>query len=426
MDMKEKPMFIVSLDNGIHNEEPITMKVFNNFKDGSQLVQLNETVFGIYKNNSNNPTTSYLDDYEIIKSDIAELLDISHENSRRIVTEDKCIGIFTELNYSQNLESRISITTLLQSVVSGINNGLISKEKATVYNSVLNVKNSTKDNPIKEKEEAKKVIDLGLNAIFDKLELERKIPLENDQKKNFRKNYIRMILFDFLIERKYRNYDYSIITNIDENNNKTWENAYFAPISISSNLEKENNVPKDVYLINNKYIQKDIIIPTLYEYYYKDIKKITETFNDALKLYKDAISRIIYNNTNLEKANDLENVIFNNLTIIAKTQKEKEEKELKEKKINKVERTMATQSINIKITNKLDLIQKKYPVNLKEHPELMQLKNTKDTDEKVKLIVEEEKNNDAGFTSTIIITSIVALICGIGTGIAIILLFFGN
>ena len=87
---------------------------------------------------------------------------------------------------------------------------------------------------------------------------------------------------------------------------------------------------------------------------------------------------------------------------------------------------MATQSINIKITNKLDLIQKKYPVNLKEHPELMQLKNTKDTDEKVKLIVEEEKNNDAGFTSTIIITSIVALICGIGTGIAIILLFFGN
>ena len=71
MDMIEKQMFIVSLDNGIHNEEPITMKVFNSFQDGSKLVQLNETVFGIYKNNSNNPTTSYLDDYEIIKSDIA-------------------------------------------------------------------------------------------------------------------------------------------------------------------------------------------------------------------------------------------------------------------------------------------------------------------------------------------------------------------
>ena len=426
MDIKEKQMFIVSLDNGIHNEEPITMKVFNNFQDGSQLVQLNETVFGIYKNNSNDPTTSYLDDYEIIKSDIAELLDISHENSRRIVTEDKCIGIFTELNYSQNLESRISITTILQSVINSINTGIIGKEKATFYNSVLNNPNSTKNNPITTKEEAKNVIDLGLNAIFDKLEMERKIQLENEQKKNIRKNYIRMILFDLITGRRYRNYDYSIITNIDNNNNPTWENVHFAPISTSSNIEKENTIPKDLYILNNKYIKREVIVPTLYEYYYRDIKKLTETFNDALKVYKDAISRIIYNNTNLDKAIEFEKTIFDNLTIIAKAQKEKEEKEYKEKKINKVERTMATQSINIKITNKLDLIQKKYPVNLKEHPELMNAKNNKDTDEKVKLIVEEEKNKDAGFTGTLIITSIVALVCGIGTGIALILLLFGN
>ena len=39
----------------------------------------------------------YIDDYDIIKSDIAELLDIRHENNRRIVTEDKNIGIFTEV-----------------------------------------------------------------------------------------------------------------------------------------------------------------------------------------------------------------------------------------------------------------------------------------------------------------------------------------
>ena len=426
MDMIEKQMFIVSLDNGIHNEEPITMKVFNSFQDGSKLVQLNGTVFGIYKNNSNNPTTSYLDDYEIIKSDIAELLDISHENSRRIVTEDRNIGIFTELNYSQNLESRVSITTVLQSVISSINSGLVEKDKASFYNSVLNTKNATKETPITTKEEAKIIIDLGLNAIFDKLETERKMPVDNELKKSIRKNYIRMILFDFIEDRSYRNYDYSVITSIDGNNNQTWENVHFAPISVSGNIQKEESVPKGLYLLNNKYIRKEIIIPTLYEYYYRDIKKLTETFNDALKLYKDAISRIIYNNTDLQKAAELEKIIFDNLTIIAKAQHEKEEKDYKEKKINKVERTMATQSINIKITNKLDLIQKKYPVNLKEHPELINQKPTKETDEKVKLIVEEEKNKDAGFTSTLIITSIVALICGIGTGIAIILLFFGN
>ena len=426
MDIDKNQMFIVSLDNGIHNEEPITMKVFNSFQDGSQLVQLNETVFGIYNNNSNNPNTSYLDDYKIIKSDIAELLDISHENNRRIVTEDKNLGIFTELNYSQNLESRISITSVIQSVVNSINAGKFGKDKAEYYNNALNAQNATKNNPISTSEEAKNAIEIGLNAIIDKLELERKMQLDNEFKKNLRKNYIRMILYDFIIDRKYRNYDYSIISSIDSNNNQTWENVYLAPISVSITNEKENDVPRNLYLLNNKYIRKEIILPTLYEYYYKDIKRLTETFNDALKLYKDAISRIIYNNTNLEKAQEIEKIISDNFSAIAKIQKEKEDKEYKEKKINKVERTMATQSINVKITNKLDLIQKKYPINLKDHPELMNAKNTKETDEKVKLIVEEEKNKDAGFTSTLIITSIVALICGIGTGIAVILLFFGN
>ena len=426
MDINKNQMFIVSLDNGIHSEEPITMKIFNNFQDGSQLVQLNETVFGIYKNNSNDPNTSYLDDYEIIKSDIAELLDISHENNRRIVTEEKNIGIFTELNYSQSLESRVSITSMLQSVVNNINAGVLDKEKANYYNKVLNIQNATKDNPLSNDEEIKDVIDLGLNTIYDKLELERKIPLDSDTKKNLRKSYIRMILFDYIVNRKYRNYDYSIVTSIDSNNNQTWEKVYLAPISVSSNHEKENSVPNNVYMLNNKYIKREHILPTLYEYYYKDIKRLTETFNDALKLYNDAISRIIYNNTNLDKAKQLEKEISDSFAEIAKKQQDKEAKEYKEKKINKVERTMATQSINIKITNKLDLIQKKYPINLKDHPELMNIKNTKETDEKVKLIVEEEKNKDAGFTSTLIITSIVALICGIGAGIATILILFGN
>ena len=286
--------------------------------------------------------------------------------------------------------------------------------------------NTTKETPLKDKEAIKEVFDLGLNAIYDKLEIERKIPLENDTKKNIRKNYIRMIIFDYITKRKNRNYDYSIITGTDSNNNQTWEKVHFGPISVSTNQAKEDEVPDNVYLINNKYISRDEVLPTLYEYYYKDIKKLTETFNDALKVYKDAISRIIYNNTSLDKAKELEALIIENFTTISKYQQERERKDYKEKKINKVERTMATQSINVKITNKLDLIQKKYPINLKDHQELMESKKSKEKDEKIKLIVEEEKDKNAGFTSSIILTSIVALICGIGTGIAAILVIFGS
>ena len=94
--------YIVSLDNGIRREEPVTIDVLNSFKDGSQLVQLNKNVLGIYKSNSLNPETMHIDDYDIIKTEIAELLDIDHEEIKRLVNEEHNIGIFTLLNYSKN------------------------------------------------------------------------------------------------------------------------------------------------------------------------------------------------------------------------------------------------------------------------------------------------------------------------------------
>ena len=61
-------LYIVSLDNGIRREEPITINVLNSFKDGSQLVQLNNSVLGVYKANSIN-NQLYIDDYEIMEEE---------------------------------------------------------------------------------------------------------------------------------------------------------------------------------------------------------------------------------------------------------------------------------------------------------------------------------------------------------------------
>ena len=105
MDTKDKLQFyIVSLDNGIREEEPITISTFNSFQDGSELVQLNNNVFGVYKSNGLDTKTMYIDDFDIIKSDIAELLDIDHEESKRSVSEDQNIGVFTPLNYSKDID----------------------------------------------------------------------------------------------------------------------------------------------------------------------------------------------------------------------------------------------------------------------------------------------------------------------------------
>ena len=234
-----------------------------------------------------------------------------------------------------------------------------------------------------------------------------------------------MILFDYIIGRKYRGLDYCLISKQNEYKKPVWSDAYLSPISVSNSIDKDNLVGDNEYILNNKLINRTALINTLYERFYPEIRKMTEAINDAKKLYIDAVIRIIYNNTDIDHAASLEDEIIKNIQSIAKMQKDKESKLAKEEKTNKVERTMATQSINVRVTTKLDLIQKKYPINPKDHPELLKEQKKQLEQEDVKLVVEEEKKNQ-GFATFAILIAAISLICGIGIGIAYVLLTFGN
>lgn len=428
IEMEEKNQcYIVSLDNGIRREEPITIKVFNNFSDGTQLVQLNQNVFGVYKSYSLNPETMYIDDYDIIKNDIAELLDIDHEETRRIVNDEQNIGVFTSLNYRQNIETRISATAIFQQIVDSINNGIITGDEAIWASGVLRLPATSKGNALQEDIQIKDLVELGIYAILKKISLEKGEPLNSAGQEAIKKAYIRMILFDMLVGRKYRGLDYSLICELNNSGNPSWDSVHFGPISVSNSIDKDDMIADNEYMLNNRLVNKEKLLNILFEEYYNDIKKISESLNDAIRLYDDAITRIIYNNTDLEKGKEIEELILGNLNDISKCQKDKEKQISSEKKMNKVEKTMATQSINVRVTAKLDLIQKKYPINPKEHPDLLfGRKKKKNKDEKIKLIVEEEKASKSGFANSAILISAVALICGIGFGIAYVLLTIGG
>lgn len=416
-------LYIVSLDNGIRREEPITMSVINSFKDGSQLVQLNSSVLGVYKANKVNEQ-AHLDDYEIIKTDIAELLDIDHEEAKRIVTEDKNVGVFTLLNYSKNIETRISATTVLNHIIEYINKGIITGKEAEWLTKVLQYPAISTGNAIKDPEQVEDIINLGSYSLIKEVELQTGTPLDHKTKDAIYKHYIRMILFDFLVGRKYRGLDYCLISKVNEQSKPIWSDAYLSPISVSNSIDKDMLVGDNEYVLNNKIIDKNTLLSVLFDKFYREIKKMTEALNDAKKLYADAISRIVYNNISLDLAQKFEEHVIKNLDTIAKTQEDKEGKLNKEEKTNKVERTMATQSLNVRVTAKLDLIQKKYPINPKEHPEL--LEKAKLTEEDIKLIVEEEKKTSGGFAATTMIIAAIALICGVGIGIAYVLITLGS
>lgn len=419
--------YIVSLDNGIRREEPINISVISSFKDGSQLVQLNSTVFGVYKKNSLNPDTMYIDDFDIIKSDVAELFDVNHEESKRIVDEDGNIGVFTILNYSKDIETRISATTIFKHIIEYINSGVITGQDALWLTKVLQYPVGSSGSSIKNQEQIADIIEIGKYALIKEIEIQGVEPLDQKVKRAIEKNYIRMILFDNLIGRKYRGLDYYLISQINESSKPIWIDAYLAPISVSNSIDKDQNIGDNEYLINNKLVDRESLLKVLFDKYYREIQKLTEAINDAQKLYSDALIRIIYNNTDLNHARILEEMITKNIENIAKSQKNVEIKLDKENKTNKVERTMATQSLNVKVTTKLDLIQKKYPINPKEHPELLKKEKQIQTVDDIRLIVENDnKKANGGFAGTAILISIISIVCGIGLGIAYVLMTFGN
>ncbi len=424
MDTKEKVQFyIVSLDNGIREEEPVTINTFNSFQDGSELVQLNNNVFGVYKSNSLDTKTMHIDDFDIIKSDIAELLDIDHEESKRIVSEDHNVGVFTPLNYSKDIETRISATTVLKHVVEYVNKNLLPEEDSLWVSKVIQYQ-TTKENPLKDSSSVEEVVKLGIYSLLKEIELQAGEPLDDKYREAIEKNYLRMILFDLIIGRKYRGLDYYLISKLTEQKKPVWTDAYFGPISVSNSVEKDNQVTDDEYMLNNKIVDREVLLQVLFTKHYKEIQKVTEALSDAKRLYFDAISRIIFNNTDLDKANAFEKEIIDNIEKIVKLQQVEESKKDKEHKVNKVERTMATQSLNVRVTTKLDLIQKKYPINPKDHPELRR-KTKKKKDDEIKLVVEEKIGNK-GFTAVSLLLSVIGLICGIGIGVALILLKIGG
>ena len=90
-----------------------------------------------------------------------------------------------------------------------------------------------------------------------------------------------MILFDYLIGRKYRGLDYCLISKVNEQSKPIWKDAYLSPISVSNSLDKDFMVGEGEYVLNNKLVDKNILLEVLFNKHYREIKKMTESLNDA-------------------------------------------------------------------------------------------------------------------------------------------------
>lgn len=366
------------------------------------------------------------DESELIRSEIADLLYVSVPRTVKIYSP-KVEGLNTEsgILVCTNLDTsvkEISMADKFSIIFKNLQSGIIKES----YPEYRIPRNKTKE-AIKDANTIKIVINKGLNAL-------PRPTLEKDQKRAI-KDYLRMIILDYIMNQTNRNgEDYSYYTNITKEKVKEKVLVRLQDGSTGSRLEDReitaekviiipgigkykflnSEYQSDEYSLNDFIVNKDALLEVLLTDYKEYVRGVIDPLTEAKDRYKECISRIIYNNTNKENAAFLENMIFTNIDRLCEIAKTKKEARVG----NKVELASTTTQQNLAILSKEESILKKYPNNPKATVE----EPLVSTDNRLVLKAEPSNNNKiAGYTSTVLIASAIALLGGLGFGIAFIL-----
>ena len=105
------------------------------------------------------------------------------------IDEEKNVGVFTNLNYRKDIETRISATAMFNHIISLINKGNSTNEKLINISQLLRNPKSNKDQPLKNKETIKNIIEEGIDVLTIGITNQSGEALEQNQLVTIRKNY---------------------------------------------------------------------------------------------------------------------------------------------------------------------------------------------------------------------------------------------
>ena len=339
------------------------------------------------------------DESETIRYEIASLFNIEIPQVLKIYNEENVKGILFKCNLRRN-----DIISTLNPDFSNLNlvvqNGQF-KNSFKEYNIPVN----TTGNTITTKEELDLIIKKGLNVLEGKT---------TEDKEKIRTEYIRMILLDLMLNQITRNgndYYYYI-----ESKNTALDIEQRTVKIIPGILNYRfitNEYQENEYCLNGFVVDRNVLLEVLFSDYYKYIRDVVKPLREVSDRYKECISRIIYSNTSKENAEYLERLYFEKIDSICELEKNKVDEG------NKVELVSTTTQLNLTIQQKEEEIFAKYPKNIKDEYEDPLL----DTDDRLSLKAEISKpDRKNGYVSAILVSTAIAFVCGLGMGIAYIIL----
>ena len=346
----------------------------------------------------------YQDDLDVISYEVLKLLGINAMPAFHLLTQEKLRGsiLISALNLSDEV---YTIEDLSKKIVL-----MIKENKSTIPEfllSYIHLGSNSKNSPIMDMKVVKELIDFPINIISYVFNLDSKALYK------IKLNYINYLLGMYVINQN----------NIELNTYGIYKSKTSSIVSMlpaynySKTLEKSNIVN-----LNNKYVDKEVFLNTLFNGYYEFFKDISRGLMENVSAYKKSMSLIIDNNTSGRDAKVITDILFGLIDNVAGLE---EEHRLSFGE-SRIDMALTQTSINLnavnhnqEVRNKYEKVEQHYKVtgDISPKDDIGEEKPKSFEKELVKVKVEEAKPVKKGHLGSIILAIIIiAIIIIIGFG----------
>lgn len=346
----------------------------------------------------------YQDDLDVISYEVLKLLGINAMPAFHLLTQEKLRGsiLISALNLSDEV---YTIEDLSKKIVL-----MIKENKSTIPEfllSYIHLGSNSKNSPIMDMKVVKELIDFPINIISYVFNLDSKALYK------IKLNYINYLLGMYVINQN----------NIELNTYGIYKSKTSSIVSMlpaynySKTLEKSNIVN-----LNNKYVDKEVFLNTLFNGYYEFFKDISRGLMENVSAYKKSMSLIIDNNTSGRDAKVITDILFGLIDNVAGLE---EEHRLSFGE-SRIDMALTQTSINLnavnhnqEVRNKYEKVEQHYKVtgDISPKDDIGEEKPKSPEKEMVKVKVEEAKPVKKGHLGSIILAIIIiAIIIVIGFG----------
>lgn len=346
----------------------------------------------------------YQDDLDVISYEVLKLLGINAMPAFHLLTQEKLRGsiLISALNLSDEV---YTIEDLSKKIVL-----MIKENKSTIPEfllSYIHLGSNSKNSPIMDMKVVKELIDFPINIISYVFNLDSKALYK------IKLNYINYLLGMYVINQN----------NIELNTYGIYKSKTSSIVSMlpaynySKTLEKSNIVN-----LNNKYVDKEVFLNTLFNGYYEFFKDISRGLMENVSAYKKSMSLIIDNNTSGRDAKAITDILFGLIDNVAGLE---EEHRLSFGE-SRIDMALTQTSINLnavnhnqEVRNKYEKVEQHYKVtgDISPKDDIGKEKPKSPEKEMVKVKVEEAKPVKKGHLGSIILAIIIiAIIIVIGFG----------